>query len=952
MAESNMTAQEWKEKGNEEFNKGNWSEALSDYTNALNLVENNAEKTVYYKNRAAAYLKLNDYENALEDCDSALKICCNKALYRRCQALEALERFEEAHWYAEIIISSDPNNKVIQPVKERLHKIVQGCRKDPHLSATISKMMDSAFNDCADKEEYEYAMSILFVYACDEAGAEEIFKNEGVSKLAQLIKVEENEKAMYAICILGKLCKNNINRTESVVKYIGLLRCLEMMNSPCTDRVNESQICLQNILNTYSGMNDEPDSKPNKTLCEIHKNEFDMILSYLLNNIANRTITGLTRDAIIELIMCNIHHTELGWAKQLIKFRGLQKLMEVASEMEGYKYKESSINITSSTRIKTSMCLTKIYENMYYDAAKKEFIDAIEKFIKDKLLTSDSESKVRGVVAITTLMFGPLDVVYAIMIKRGVLEMIVAMSEANDVFQKKVVCECVIVAMTKFKQTNVFICRCVRILENLYTFSTYTYTGMYDSIRVRALVGLCIISKFEKSILSSYTTIEPFAQLADGTIKKLTKVCAQFLINPKKEEDMRKWAIKGLRYLTIIFEVKEKLIKDRQQAAVKAIIELTETKDQSVLYDVTIMLANLCCAYDDNELIPEMIESVMFIKYYFSGRDQPKKDDFMKISRRALVEVGVTSALVRLAKTDNQNCRELVARVFHAICSQQELREIVVQQGGAKALLSLVLSSTDKGKNHASRALVHLAHTIPPAFPDQIIKEIVWTIINLLNSECSVNERCEALTALCNLASVNNSMREHIFIEIGFEKFEDYMRDDNNMLKRKAAQLINNLVLCPGVAVQYCEQRSYQVGYLTLLFEDKDKDIDTIKALAGTIAMLTAVSKEACDEIIYSDPLLKFLYNLLTNPDGDLQHKGTEIALNMMRSTKDLDAKLIKTNIIRPLTALSENDTVPDNKIKELARTALLVAAHIVDIETNDKSDKASQNIDSLEHVD
>ncbi|XP_077258713.1 protein unc-45 homolog B-like [Temnothorax americanus] len=949
MAESNMTAQKWKQKGNEEFNKGNWSEALSDYTNALNLVENNAEKTVYYKNRAATYLKLNDYENAIEDCDSALKICCNKALYRRCQALEALERFEEAHRDAEIIISSDPSNKVIHPVLTRL----QDRHKNPNLRATISQMMDSVFNESADKEEYKYAMHNLFVNACDEAGAEEIFKNEGVSKLAQLIKVEENKNATYAIRILGELCKNNINRTESVLKYIGLLRCLEIMNSTCTDRVKASQICLQNILNTYSGMNDETDSKPDKTSCETHKNELDTILSCLLNNIANRTIAGLTRDAIIELIMCNIHHTELGWAEQLIKFRGLQKLMEVASEMEEFKYKESSMNITSSTRIKTSMCLTKIYENVYYDAAKEKFIDAIEKFIKDKLLTSDSqsESKVRGMVAITTLMFGPLDVAYAIIIKRGVLEMIIAMSETDDVFQKKVVCECIIVAMTKFKQANVFICRCVRILEHLYIFSTY------DTIRVRALVGLCMISKFEKSILSSYTTIEPFAQFADETMKKLTKICARFLINPKKDKEMRKWAIKGLRYLTIDVEVKEQLIKDQQQAAVKAIIDLiTETNDQSVLCDVTIMLVNLCCAYDDNELIPEMIESVMFIKYYFSGRDEPKEDDFMKISRRALVEVGVTSALARLAKTDNQNCKELVARVFHAICSQQELREIVVQQGGAEALLSLALSSTDKGKKHAWRALVHLAHTIPPAFPDQTIMQIVWTIINLLNSECSVNERCEALTALCNLASVNNSVREYIFKEAGFENFEDYMHDDNNMLKRKAAQLINNLVLCRKVAVQYCEQRSYQVGYLTLLFENKDTDIDTIKALAGTVAMLTAVSKAACEEIICADPLLKFLHNLLINTDDDLQHKGTKIALNMMRSTIDLAAKLIKNiNIMGPLTALSENDTVPDNKIKELARTALLLAAHIVDIERNDKSDEASQNIDSLDvfkHVD
>ncbi|XP_071553306.1 uncharacterized protein [Temnothorax nylanderi] len=65
------------------------------------------------------------------------------------------------------------------------------------------------------------------------------------------------------------------------------------------------------------------------------------------------------------------------------------------------------------------------------------------------------------------------------------------------------------------------------------------------------------------------------------------------------------------------------------------------------------------------------------------------------------------------------------------------------------------------------------------AFPGQIMMEVVQPIINLLNSRCSVNERCETLTALCNLASVNDSMRKHVFKEAGFEKIEDYMHDDN-----------------------------------------------------------------------------------------------------------------------------------------------------------------------------
>lgn len=150
---------------------------------------------------------------------------------------------------------------------------------------------------------------------------------------------------------------------------------------------------FQTVLNTYSGMENKPDSKPVKTLCEAHKKEIDTILSCLLYSVTNRTITGLARDAIIELIMRNIHYTALDWAERLVELRGLQRLMEVASEMEEYKY-ESSMDITSSTRTITSVCLARIYENMYYDAAKDRFRNAIEEFIKDKLLTPDIESKV------------------------------------------------------------------------------------------------------------------------------------------------------------------------------------------------------------------------------------------------------------------------------------------------------------------------------------------------------------------------------------------------------------------------------------------------------------------------------------------------------------------------------------------------------------------------------
>lgn len=140
-------------------------------------------------------------------------------------------------------------------------------------------------------------------------------------------------------------------------------------------------------------MNNKPDSKPNKELCDKYNKEIDTILSCLLCSVTSRTISGLARDAIIELIMRNIHYTTLNWAERLVELNGLQRLMEVASELEEYKY-ESSMDITSSTRTVTSVCLARIYENMYYDAAKEKFKNAIDEYIKDKLLTPDLESKV------------------------------------------------------------------------------------------------------------------------------------------------------------------------------------------------------------------------------------------------------------------------------------------------------------------------------------------------------------------------------------------------------------------------------------------------------------------------------------------------------------------------------------------------------------------------------
>ncbi|XP_071627965.1 protein unc-45 homolog B-like [Temnothorax longispinosus] len=231
-----------------------------------------------------------------------------------------------------------------------------------------------------------------------------------------------------------------------------------------------------------------------------------------------------------------------------------------------------------------------------------------------------------------------------------------------------------------------------------------------------------------------------------------------------------------------------------------------------------------------------MNELLKFGRYHhiFGQNEKLNTDEFVNKRRCALAKAGVTSALASLAKTDKRNCKELIARVFNAICIPEEVREVVVQQGRAEALLSLALDGTDKGKKYASRALVHLALTIDPevAFPGQLIVEVVRPIVNFLEPECSVNETCETLTALCNLASVNNKMRKRIFNEAGFEKFTNYVKSDNYMLKLKSALLFENLTLCREIAIQ-CRELDSRIMYLVFdtLWNDESTKMKIIRQL-------------------------------------------------------------------------------------------------------------------------
>ncbi|XP_034828206.1 protein unc-45 homolog B [Maniola hyperantus] len=909
-------AESFKNKGNEAFKSENYEEAISLYSKAINLAQKDTrEYATYLKNRAAAYLKMKEYNKVIKDCDEALTIIHEdpKALFRRSQALESLERFEEAYRDAKTIFTVDPGNKAIQPVLSRLYAIVQEkVKKASQTTSKVEQMFKLAFEMSEDSEKREKAMVNLLVLAKENTGAEAMMKSGVVNKIQRLVKVEKNmEIYVNAIRVIGQLCKRSVDRTKEIIKVVGIPWFLEIIDSENEARVNSAQYCLQVILNTFSGMDTKKDTKPDPSLCEQYKSEIDTLLTCLTYSITNRVITGLARDAIIQLIMRNCHYSTLNWAERFVEIRGLQRLLEVCSELEEYKY-ESAMNITASSRTVAAACMARIYENMYYEQAREKFHSQVDDFVKDKLLTPDLESKVRVTVTITSLLRGPLDVGNYIISKEGIMEMILVMAQTDDPLQQKVACECLVAAASKKDKARAIINKGVDILKSLYSSKN-------DAVRVRALVGLCKIGSFGGDDAS----IRPFA---DGSTKKLAEACIKFLVNPAKDKDMRKWAAEGLSYLTLDADVKEKLVDN--QLAIQALIELAKLGDQSCLYGVVTTLVNLCNAYEKQEMMPEMLELAKFAKHHIPEQHELDDPDFVNKRLTILCKAGVTTGLVALAKTESPNSRELIARVFNAICSLQDLRGIVVQQGGAKVLIPLALEGTKNGKKQATQALARIGITINPevAFPGQRNLEVVRPLVALLHPDCTALENFEALMALCNLAGMNDTTRNRILKEGGLAKIEHYLYEDHVMLTRAAAQCICNLVQSDEV-VKAFESNNDKTKYLYLLCQEED--VDTVLAAAGALCVLTSISKVCCRKLLDLNSWLESLRCLLANPNHEIQYRGVYMLYNIINGDRDTAAKIFETDVMEILMALTKLDNFEQKRVKEYAEKCLGAAENL-----------------------
>lgn len=98
--------------GNEAMKTKGYLEAITKYTESIKI---NPKESSTYCNRALAYIKINDFNKALEDCNKTLELSptYDKAYYRRASCYTELKRFEEAWEDYKTLLTRIQNNSEI-----------------------------------------------------------------------------------------------------------------------------------------------------------------------------------------------------------------------------------------------------------------------------------------------------------------------------------------------------------------------------------------------------------------------------------------------------------------------------------------------------------------------------------------------------------------------------------------------------------------------------------------------------------------------------------------------------------------------------------------------------------------------------------------------------------------------------------------------------------------------
>ncbi|XP_055256970.1 protein unc-45 homolog B [Moschus berezovskii] len=907
-------AMQLKEEGNRHFQLQDYKAATKSYSQALKLTKDKALLATLYRNRAACGLKTESYVQAASDASRAIDINSSdiKALYRRCQALEHLGKLDQAFKDVQRCATLEPQNQSFQETLRRLNTSIQEkLRVQFSTDSRVQTMFEILLDRNSEADKLEKAANNLIVLSREEAGAERIFQNNGVALLMQLLDTKRPELMLAAVRTLSGVCSSHRARATAILHGVRIDRICSLM--AVEDEETSLAVCnlLQAIIDALSGEDKQELRGKEEALVLDSKKDLKQITNHLLDMLVSKKVSGQGRDQALNLLNKNVPRKDLTIHDNsrtiYVVDNGLRKILKVVGQVPDLP---SCLPLTDNTRMLASILINKLYDDLRCDPERDHFRKICEEYITGMFDPQDMDKNLIAIQTVSGILQGPFDLGNQLLGLKGVMEMMVALCGSERETDQLVAVEALIHASTKLSRATFIITNGVSLLKEIYK------TTKNEKIKIRALVGLCKLG-------SAGGTDYALRQFAEGSTEKLAKQCRKWLCNASIDTRTRKWAVEGLAYLTLDADVKDDFVQDIP--ALQAMFELAKTPDKTILYSVATTLVNCTNSYDVKEVIPELVQLAKFSKQHVPEEHPKDKKDFVEMRVKRLLKAGVTSALVCMVKADNailtDQTKELLARVFLALCDNPKDRGTIVAQGGGKALIPLALEGTDVGKVKAAHALAKIAAVSNPdiAFPGERVYEVVRPLVSLLNTQRDGLQNYEALLGLTNLSGRSDKLRKKIFKEKALPDIENYMFENHDQLRQAATECMCNLVVSQEVQERFLADGNDRLKLVVLLCGEDDDKVQN--AAAGALAMLTAAHKKLCFKMTeVTTQWLEILQRLCLHDRLSVQHRGLVIAYNLLAADAELAKKLVESELLEILTVVGKQE--PDEKRAAVVQTA------------------------------
>lgn len=375
-----------KEEGNDNFKSGNIDAALSCYTKALKLSENKADTAVLYRNRCACYLKLEEYSKAEADATKALDTDPSdvKARFRRAQAYQKLGRLDQAFLDTQKCAQLEPKNKAFQDLLRQLGAQIQ--QKSAQLNSTdakVQQMFSLLTDESAKDTDRQKAAQNLVVLSREDAGAEQIFRNDGVKLIETLLKSKQEDVVLSALRTLVGLCTGHQSRTMAIVNELGMHQLCAVMGSGASTVSLAACHLLQVMFEALTeGMKRDIRGKEEAILPEPSK-ELRSMLRHLLDMMPAANVTGPGRDNAINLLVKQVPRKSLKNPDNSLTLwvidQGLKKILEVAGTVAELS---RGPPLTDNSHMSCSVLLTKLYDDLKSDQERENFNKLCEEYVQ------------------------------------------------------------------------------------------------------------------------------------------------------------------------------------------------------------------------------------------------------------------------------------------------------------------------------------------------------------------------------------------------------------------------------------------------------------------------------------------------------------------------------------------------------------------------------------------